>query len=419
MPEASLFELIVTVIFLLFGAGFLSVSRLKSSNASSSWLAMCFFSAATVSLLEFMRHAMPILVYVPATNGLYALTAVCFAAGMTLRAEQSPPYRVYVALGIITTLSVCVMAAMGVPVWMLALVAHIGVAMIFGLGVWGMRSRRKNGADRLIIAMCTLQVVQLLVQPFMVWVFADWPETFAQYHASVFLQTFQLVGGIIAVITAMVLLYSYASELINAFREQASHDKLTGVLNRHGFDDQLSDVLQTAELTHKRVGVILLDLDFFKAINDGYGHYFGDEVISRFGNLLGAHAKGKGIVARLGGEEFAYVLPVENLAEARATASLLRERWERCELKFEDSLVPCTASLGVVVRYDREPLRNALMRADEALYLAKGEGRNRVRTQEDVAVAKLKGAAQQMRAHDQGRQDEFGFPDDRLPEQGQ
>jgi len=88
---------------------------------------------------------------------------------------------------------------------------------------------------------------------------------------------------------------------------------------------------------------------------------------------------------------------VENLAELQATASLLRERWERCELSFEGVAVPCTASLGIATLGEHEPLRNALIRADEALYLAKASGRNCACTQEDVVIAKLKGTAQHMR----------------------
>jgi|GEM_PF-692773 len=401
MTDVSAFELLNPLIFLFFGAGFLSISRVQASSdrsrRSAFWFSISYFAAMTVFLLEFMRHYFPHPAYTPFTNGLYAVTAICFSIGVSLRAGRKPPYGVLIALGIGVTMTVVAMALMGVPVWIRSLVAHFGNAICFGIGAWAMLSRREGVLEKFIIAFCVVNVVHLLSHPIIIGYYGNWPQTYTDYHASPYLETFQFGIGIIAVVTAMLLLFSYARELIRQFREQASRDKLTGVLNRHGFETQLQLVMRIAQAKQKRVGIIMLDLDHFKAINDGYGHYFGDGVITRFGQLLDAHTKQDGIVGRLGGEEFAYVMPVENLGQLQATASLLRERWERCELSFEGVAVPCTASLGIATLGEHEPLRNALIRADEALYLAKASGRNCVRTQEDVVIAKLKGAAKYMR----------------------
>ena len=406
MSDVSAFELLNPLIFLFFGAGFLSISRVQASShrsrRSAFWFAISYFAAMTVFLLEFARHYFPHFAYTPFTNGLYAVTAICFSIGASLRAGQTPPYRILVAIGGSVTIGVVTMAFLDVPVWIRSLTAHFGNAICFGIGAWAMLSRREGVLEKSIIAFCMINVLHLLSHPLIVGYFGNWPHRHAEYHASPYLEVFQFGIGMIAVVTAMLLLFSYARELIRQFREQASRDKLTGVLNRHGFETQLEGLVREAYRTHKRVGIIMLDLDHFKAINDGYGHYFGDGVIARFGQLINAHTKQGGIVGRLGGEEFAYVMPVDALAELEATASLLRKRWERCELSFEGVVVPCTASLGIATLGEHEPLRNALIRADEALYLAKASGRNCVRTQEDVVIAKLKGAAQHMRGDQEG-----------------
>jgi len=285
MTDVSAFELLNPLVFLFFGVGFLSISRVQASShrsrRSAFWFSISYFAAMTVFLLEFARHYFPHIAYTPFTNGLYAVTAICFAIGVSLRAGRTPPYRVLVALGISVTVTVVAMAFMDVPIWIRSLTAHFGNALCFGIGAWAMLSRHEGVLEKFIIAFCMINVLHLLSHPIIVGYFGDWPQTHAEYHTSPYLEAFQFGIGIIAVVTAMLLLFSYASELIHQFREQASRDKLTGVLNRHGFETQIQLVLRQAQKEQKRVGIIMLDLDHFKEINDGYGHYFGDGVIAR------------------------------------------------------------------------------------------------------------------------------------------
>lgn len=122
----------------------------------------------------------------------------------------------------------------------------------------------------------------------------------------------------------------------------------------------------------------MADIDQFKAINDRFGHSFGDLVIERFGTLLQSHTTVQGCVARLGGEEFAVLLPDTNLDDAIATADNMRrsfaaEHWPRDGRESE-----FTASFGVTLVEVGEVLSTAFERADQFLYAAKRSGRNRV-----------------------------------------
>jgi diguanylate cyclase (GGDEF)-like protein len=156
-------------------------------------------------------------------------------------------------------------------------------------------------------------------------------------------------------------------------------DPLSGCVNRRGYEQQFRRELARAARTQTELGIIDIDLDHFKQINDTYGHLTGDQVITEAGELLRANARAGDIVARTGGEEFAILAPGSGLAGAQHLALRIVEAFRRRE--FGGALrIPVTASVGVVAETitDEAVHEDLLARADEALYAAKRSGRNRV-----------------------------------------
>ncbi|ACL62154.1 PleD family two-component system response regulator [Methylobacterium nodulans] len=170
-------------------------------------------------------------------------------------------------------------------------------------------------------------------------------------------------------------------ESVQASMELAVTDGLTGLHNRRYFDSHLAGLFREAVLRGRPIALLLLDIDRFKTINDGFGHDAGDEVLRQFADRIRAHTRGIDIVARFGGEEIVVVVPDAGLDGAQQVAERIRERIEAAPFTIHGGTrtIDVTVSVGVAVRHpDDAGPADLLKRADVALYQAKQEGRNRV-----------------------------------------
>jgi diguanylate cyclase (GGDEF)-like protein len=158
---------------------------------------------------------------------------------------------------------------------------------------------------------------------------------------------------------------------------QASHDWLTGLSNRRAFEARLQSELD--ETAAGSLGLILLDLDQFKNVNDSCGHLAGDRLLCQISRLLQQDRRPHDLVARLGGDEFGLILPRCPLSIAVDIAERLRRSLELFSFAWDDRCFAMTASIGVTCIADgNTTLEDAMRRADAACYRAKDKGRNRV-----------------------------------------
>jgi diguanylate cyclase (GGDEF)-like protein len=169
------------------------------------------------------------------------------------------------------------------------------------------------------------------------------------------------------------------ARLHDIVQRQAMTDELTGLVNRRRFISALEAEIERAGTLGGPVSVILVDLDDFKLINDRFGHHAGDRVLQAFASLLEAHIRDVDIAGRLGGEEFALLLPDADLEGAIATARRLRRSLAQGPIASTDgNALSLTASFGVA-HYSAGQTGDELLRlADAALYRAKETGKNRV-----------------------------------------
>ncbi|MFM1990837.1 MAG: hypothetical protein RJA99_3794 [Pseudomonadota bacterium] len=163
-------------------------------------------------------------------------------------------------------------------------------------------------------------------------------------------------------------------------REEAQLDPLSGIMNRRGFDSELFRLCRTASEQGSAFSLVMVDIDFFKKINDTYGHPFGDQVIRAVGQALSQLTQRKDIAARYGGEEFALLLPETPLAGAREVADRVRAAIARGAIRRggSDPVGNITISAGVAQYVAGEDPHSLVARADRALYASKQGGRNRV-----------------------------------------
>lgn len=161
----------------------------------------------------------------------------------------------------------------------------------------------------------------------------------------------------------------------------ATRDPMTGALNRRAFFNRAAVEWSRAGRSKRPLAAIASDIDFFKKVNDTYGHHVGDQVIKDYAHRAGQMLRLPDILARFGGEEFVILLPDTGRKEACQVAERIRREVEK---RRDKSLPPFTVSLGVAVAHEGEQeslfadLDALLARADEALYRAKEGGRNRV-----------------------------------------
>jgi len=171
-------------------------------------------------------------------------------------------------------------------------------------------------------------------------------------------------------------------ERVTSRMEQlAAHDGLTGCFNRTTTDMLLAHALSRGQRDSAPVAYVLLDLDRFKDVNDRHGHAVGDELLRRFADLVRARLRGSDVFGRVGGEEFGLVLPATDAAGAQRLAEDVRQAVETMDVCDRQATpLPVTVSAGVAVAEPGAPLSAGQLcaQADQALYKAKGGGRNRV-----------------------------------------
>jgi two-component system cell cycle response regulator len=163
--------------------------------------------------------------------------------------------------------------------------------------------------------------------------------------------------------------------------EAAITDALTGLHNRRYMESHLGTLAEQAAVRGRPLSILILDIDFFKSINDTHGHSAGDEVLKEFSRRLKKAVRGIDLACRYGGEEFVVVMPDTDIAMATVVAERLRRRIaaEPFPINQNTRTVQATISIGIAAMRSAEDLPSTIIkRADQALYRAKSEGRNRV-----------------------------------------
>jgi diguanylate cyclase len=170
------------------------------------------------------------------------------------------------------------------------------------------------------------------------------------------------------------------TESLRRAQSEALLDSLTGLKNRRGLERAIEDLLREPDGLLGSA-LLLADIDHFKVVNDTYGHVLGDKVIRAVAHVLRSSIKGRDVAARLGGEEFAILLPQTSLNGAAAVAEQIRgtvAQGRICRPDGNESIGQVTLSVGVAVAKAGDTLEALLERADAAMYTAKRGGRNRI-----------------------------------------
>ncbi|GAA0800599.1 hypothetical protein Sya03_09400 [Spirilliplanes yamanashiensis] len=185
-----------------------------------------------------------------------------------------------------------------------------------------------------------------------------------------------LIGTLLVTVMIVSSLRRQLARVLDASEHEARTDRLTGLTNRRGWDEDLHRVLARQQAHGQPVSVVMIDLDHFKRLNDTHGHAAGDAALAGVAQVLQSGVRPGDVLARLGGEEIGLLLPGRGAEEAASEADVLRRRIEQESSAWP---APVTVSIGVAGAREDVATGEALMEAaDSALYAAKRTGRNRV-----------------------------------------
>jgi diguanylate cyclase (GGDEF)-like protein len=251
----------------------------------------------------------------------------------------------------------------------------VGIAVLMGAAVWSLRGVGEGalrGVRFFLQAACGLIAVLALARLGAILLPVDpaWVEAFLNLASMV------TTLSVLAVICGLVLLMT--ARMNEALLRLGIRDPLTGVLNRRGLDDAMATVLSFTKRVGRPVSVLACDIDHFKHVNDSYGHVQGDQVLRGFAQLLSDSFDHGELVGRLGGEEFVVVVPGADSDDALRQAEGLRARVAAHRFEVGERSCMLTVSIGVATAAaSQASWADLIARADEALYEAKSQGRNR------------------------------------------
>ncbi len=381
MSAAGFILAINLVVAGLLGTAFLMVAVYDRARISARWLALSFFLGMAYFVVEvgmpfFTDARIPVVV----AFAVFLAATVAFNAGIAHKYEVAVPWRSMGAIFVAST--VAVYFAQDLPrqdFWrMMAYQAPYFVMQALAAGLV-LSSRMRRGIDFALAALLSVSALQFLSKPFLAAALGGWGVNPQAYSQSTYAMVSQTLGTIFAMAIALMVLVILVRDLIADMAEKSETDTLSGLLNRRGFERQAHRALAYGARQGMPVSLVIADIDHFKSINDNFGHATGDRAIATFAQFLRTALSDHHVAGRIGGEEFAVVLPGTNLVAARLFAEGVRGVAARLCVEGIPEPSRLTASFGVAELASGEGLQELMQRADKALYEAKKAGRDRVR----------------------------------------
>jgi diguanylate cyclase (GGDEF)-like protein len=311
-------------------------------------------------------------------NGLSLVLIVLGLIGHRQRARRGPPAR-WVWLG-----GAAVFSAIA---WTTIVDPHVGIrtalvpitaaiSLLISAGIVIMHRARTRPAEYAAAAMMLIVgATQLVAGSIAIMQGAAGDDAWRSLY--VYVNFLTLPAGYAGL--AMFVILMLASDLLEQMKEVAIRDQLTSLLNRRGFLEHGNLAFASARRSDRQLSVIMTDIDRFKQVNDEFGHAVGDAALRHFADVLRSMRRAEDILARVGGEEFALILPGTSIDVAIRIADELCTRVERTAFKANGLKLRLTASFGVAELSTKDmELSDIFLRADRALYRSKRDGRNRV-----------------------------------------
>ena len=240
------------------------------------------------------------------------------------------------------------------------------------------KKRRTCFIHRWVVNLLLVIIIVTTIRALILVYLLDAPHLHA-FHEALWACTQFLMITVDIIYMALFITATTQSSIL-MLRKERDYDPLTGVLNRRGLDDSLNQLMSATQGKHF---ILICDLDFFKKINDSYGHHVGDLALKHISTIMRSSIRQNDQIARIGGEEFLIVLKDVKSQTALKIAERIRVNIEQSVLIYQNNEIKMTISIGVTAFHHREHFSEALLFADRLLYGAKNMGRNLIQYQLD------------------------------------
>lgn len=367
-------------IALALGAAFLVLWSYQRHRPYLAVLAISYGLSAVGFLLQYFTLPFGMQLTKLTSNICFTVAGCCLSSAIIHRYGRKVPY---VGIGVLAgggLASFCWLLFVAPDLTWRILAMNFAFGGISLLVAAELRPVRSNGpSENILFALSLLSGLNFFVRTLVV-VIAHGPFTsYDGFYASSYWTTALLSHALLSLLIALCLFSAAALDVMKALKTETYTDPLSGLLNRRGFEERGMQLLRHCATARFPVALVLADLDHFKALNDVHGHAAGDRVIADFASKLRLAAGTRGVAGRIGGEEFAVLLPLSDLAAARLFAEAVRTVYSAGQVDGLPAGTKVTASFGVAARSGDEALEPLMRRADDALYKAKKNGRDSVR----------------------------------------
>lgn len=343
-------------------------------------LCLSYLAVAFGFLLHYITLPIGFLATKFLANALFALAVLGLSSAMIARQGRPVPLRVLGSLALVGMVALSWYMFVDPDLIKRIFAVNFTFGAVAFVVAAELRASARNWlADRALMVVAVLAGINFLVRPILtVWVDGSY-ASYEEFYGSAYWVLMNFSAVLFSVLITLCLVTGIAMDVFDELQTESHTDPLSGLLNRRGFEGEALLCLAEAADKGLPVALVLADLDHFKTINDTYGHAVGDRVISAFGAHLRAAGGKRAVAARIGGEEFAVILPAADLTTARLFAEGVRSSFSQDGiLGLSPGSRKITASFGVAARGTGEDLAGLICRADDALYKAKKSGRDSV-----------------------------------------
>ncbi len=373
-------SLLNPLISLVLAMSFYLLWRYRQDRRYLAALALAYVGSSAGFLLQ--RFELPIGLDLTKLFSIiiFTLATICMASAVVARFGRRIPLAAFVTLGSCGVAAFAwfmfVEPSLTWRIYMLNF-AFGGICLIVAAEIRVIAS--KGQIEKLLLVLSTLTGLNFLLRPLIAIAIGGDYQSYEGMQSSLYWTSTVLSHALLSLLIALTLFAAEAQDAMRQLKAESLTDPLSGLLNRRGFEAKASMLLDSCARSNLPVALVIADLDQFKALNDKHGHAAGDRVIVEFSTRLRMAAGDRGVAGRLGGEEFAVVLPLADPGAARLLAEAVRAVFAAEAIDGLPPDVRVTASFGVAARSGDEGLSQLMSRADEALYHAKKSGRDSVR----------------------------------------
>ncbi|MDX8442814.1 GGDEF domain-containing protein [Mesorhizobium australafricanum] len=382
MGSADFILMINLLVAGLLAAAFMAIAVYDAGRVSARWLAFSYLLGMAYFAIEFSIPAfadarLPVV----AAFAVFLSATIAFNGGLAHKYGVRPPWAPMLCFLVVA--SVAVYLAQDLPrhslTRMMAYQLPYAAMQFAALGIVLSCPQRLGRLDHLLALVLGASAVQFASKPLIAGALGGWGANPQAYVQTAYALVSQSLGTVFGLALALLALAVLVRDVLAEATSKSETDALSRLFNRGGFERHADLAMRDAVRRGVPVALVIADLDYFKSINDSYGHACGDRVIETFAGFLREAAAKHHVAGRIGGEEFAIILPGTNLAAARLFAEGARNAFGALPIEGVPADHRCSASFGVAELAAEEGFADLLRRADAALYEAKNAGRDCVR----------------------------------------